>query len=717
MRKGARGKGQGANGNRAWRIRLTPCPLPLAPCPLPLAPFLVPVLVIALSAQEPVPPAQLEPFRTEVNYIRLDMYPTANGKPVMDLREDEVEILDEGELQTIDRFEHVVVRGARPQTTRRNPATVTEMREAMQDVRARLFVLFLDTEHVEFGPAFNIKGPLIQTLNQMIGGDDLIAVMTAGMEPRDITFRRRTTSIEEMVRGMWSERDYRLKRSPEEDAIAQCYGKSGIADEMIFRLREVRTLDALEKLVDHLRFVREERKAVIAITQGWRLFADDPTLRRPTGGTVQPVPGIGVIPGTGRIGTIDADTLGLVDRRKCEQGRLDLSMLRNDLRLLDILRQANRGNTSFYPVDPRGLVVFDEDIVPISPTGRWSPGIGVVEDGSRLTARNDSLRTMAEVTDGLAVVQAGDLSAGMRRIVEDLSSYYLLGYYSTQELDGKFHRLTVRVKRPGVRVRARAGYLAATRGDEAKARAAVEAAAVAKPVDLRAKAVEQSLGALAVFSRERPLRLHVATGYLPSGAAAVWGIAEVPAATGRHDWSEGGQADATLTNSSGKTVETERLTIPPGARTLTFVLGWRSTLAPGEYQVQLRAKGTAASLGAMESARVSVAAPPIARGTVVLRRSVTTGNQLVPTADLRFRRTERISIESPTTLADAGTAQLLNRTGQVMPVPVTVAVRHDADGTRWRSAQLALAPLAPGDYVIEQSAGGETTMTAFRVLP
>ena len=59
------------------------------------------------------------------------------------------------------------------------------MREAAQDVRARLFVLFLDTDHVDLGASLNIKGPLIQSLNQMIGGDDLIAVMTAGMEARD----------------------------------------------------------------------------------------------------------------------------------------------------------------------------------------------------------------------------------------------------------------------------------------------------------------------------------------------------------------------------------------------------------------------------------------------------------------------------------------------------------------------------------------------------
>jgi VWFA-related protein len=674
--------------------------------------------VIALAAQEPAPPAQLEPFRTEVNYIRVDMYPTADGKPVTDLRQDEIEIFDEGAPQKIDRFEHVLVRGARSQEGRREPSTVAEMRETVQDVRARLFVLFLDTEHVEFGPAINIKSPLIQSLNQLIGGDDLVAVMTADMQARDLTFRRRTTSIEELLKSVWSERDYRLKRSEEEDHIALCYGSGDLADEMIFRRREVRTLDALEELVRHLRFVREERKAVIAISQGWRLFGEDPVLRRPVEGKpVQPVPPLGNDPRTGRLGVVERTGTELFDRRKCEQERLSLSMLRNDMRFLDILRQANTGNTSFYPVDPRGLVVFDENIVPISPSGRWGRGVGIVEDSQRLKARNDSLRTMADATDGLAVVQAGNLSAGMQRIVEDLSSYYLLGYYSTEELDGKFHKLTVRVKRPGVRVRARTGYLAATRGDDAKAKAAATAIAAAKPVDLRAKAVEQSLSMLGIFSRERPLRMHVAAGYLPSGVATIWGVAEVPAATGQHDWSGGGQADATVIDSSGQTILTERLTIAPGARSLRFTLGSRATLAPGDYQVQIRAKGSTAPLGAMESVRVSVGAAPISTGAVVLRRSVTTGNQPMATADLRFRRTERIIIEVPTTSTEAGTAQLLNRAGQAMPIPVTAAIREDADGSRWRTAQLVLAPLGVGDYVIELSAGPEKTLTAFRILP
>jgi hypothetical protein len=105
---------------------------------------------------------QLEPFRTEVNYIRVDMYPTVDGKPVTDLQQGEVEILDEGVAQKIDRFEHVLISGTRSQDVRREPTTVAEMREAVRDVRARLFVLFLDTEHVEFGPSLSVKSPLIE---------------------------------------------------------------------------------------------------------------------------------------------------------------------------------------------------------------------------------------------------------------------------------------------------------------------------------------------------------------------------------------------------------------------------------------------------------------------------------------------------------------------------------------------------------------------------
>jgi hypothetical protein len=77
----------------------------------------------------------------------------------------------------------------------------------------------------------------------------------------------------------------------------------------------------------------------------------------------------------------------------------------------------------------------------------------------------------------------------------------------------------------------------------------------------------------------------------------------------------------------------------------------------------------------------------------------------------------------PTPSSAAVSARLLDRTGKPLAVPVAAIVRDDADGSRWQVAQIALAPLAPADYVIEiveaGGAGGgqKRTLFAFRVIP
>ena len=91
------------------------------------------------------------------------------------------------------------------------------------------------------------------------------------------------------------------------------------------------------------------------------------------------------------------------------------------------------------------------------------------------------------------------------------------------------------------------------------------------------------------------------------------------------------------------------------------------------------------------------------------------GTKDTPTADLRYRRSERIRVEVPS-LAGTATARLLDRTGKPMAVPVAGATRTDADGARWATAELALAPLAPGDYLIEVSAESTRTLVPFRIV-
>src|SRR5262245_63628261 len=107
------------------------------------------LIVAALAVQQanpPQPPPEPPPqptFRTEANYVRVDVYPTRDGAPVADLRQTDFEVLEDRVTQKIEQFEHVVIRGNLPQDMRAEPNTVEAGRQAAQNPRARVFVVFL----------------------------------------------------------------------------------------------------------------------------------------------------------------------------------------------------------------------------------------------------------------------------------------------------------------------------------------------------------------------------------------------------------------------------------------------------------------------------------------------------------------------------------------------------------------------------------------------
>ena len=257
---------------------------------------------------------QPRPFTTEVNYVRVDMYPTSGDMPVIDLQQSEIEVLEDGVPQKIAQFEHVSVAGSRPQT-RREPSTLEEMRRAVQDPRARVFVLFLDPRHVDVEGSLQVRRPMIDMLNALIGGDDLVAIMTPEMSARGLTFTRRTSSIEAMLTPHWGEEGWPGTKDLVEARYDPCYAPPIIDGEwmaktMVARRREVLVLDALEDLVQFLRGLREERKAVITLTDGWPLYGPAPNLRKPLLTPTQdekepanvyiPIPKAGADPITGR---------------------------------------------------------------------------------------------------------------------------------------------------------------------------------------------------------------------------------------------------------------------------------------------------------------------------------------------------------------------------------------------------------------------------------
>src|SRR5262249_21473628 len=141
-----------------------------------------------------------------------------------------------------------------------------------------------------------------------------------------------------------------------------CTDQNGIAAELIDRRHEKRTLDAVQDLVRYLRGVREERKAILAITNGWLLFKPNLRLMRPLNCKAPSTgPEVQIDPRNGRPTTKPPP--GSLPSDRCEIDRVNLAQIDDDQEFRDILDEANRANASFYPVDPRGLTVFDTPIM------------------------------------------------------------------------------------------------------------------------------------------------------------------------------------------------------------------------------------------------------------------------------------------------------------------------------------------------------------------
>jgi VWFA-related protein len=136
----------------------------------------------------------------------------------------------------------------------------------------------------------------------------------------------------------------------------------------------------------------------------------------------------------------------------------------NQVELRAATSAAVRANVALYPVDTRGL----QAVVPGGDASRPSArgvgafsGRGVNQQFDQLFASQDTLQTLAADTGGRAFTDSNDFGAAFTQVQRDTSSYYLIGYSSTNTLrDGRFRRISVRVKRNDLRVEARSGYYA-----------------------------------------------------------------------------------------------------------------------------------------------------------------------------------------------------------------------------------------------------------------
>jgi VWFA-related protein len=136
----------------------------------------------------------------------------------------------------------------------------------------------------------------------------------------------------------------------------------------------------------------------------------------------------------------------------------------NQVQLRRTVDRANRANVSLYAVDMRGLQALvpggDASTGSLRGTSAFS-GASTRNQFDRLAQSQDTLTTIAEDTGGRAFFDTNNFTGVFDRVVKDTSAYYVLGYSSTNAArDGRFRRITVKLKRSDLTLDYRSGYYA-----------------------------------------------------------------------------------------------------------------------------------------------------------------------------------------------------------------------------------------------------------------
>jgi VWFA-related protein len=389
------------------------------------------LILLGCLAQTPQPAAPVQPpqapvtFRSEVNYVEIDANVTdAQGNFVRTLGKDDFQLLEDGKPQALTAFSLVdipIERVDPPLFSKTAiPPDVVSNRKPFE---GRIFVLVIDDLHTRFNRTSRTRAAARQFVERYVGANDIVAVVNTsgfGRGMQDFTGNRQL-ALKAIDSAMGGKAD-----SSTSAALADSYvnrDMPGVASNANASFNELQrytnarnSLRTLKNLADYMAGMRGRRKAVVYFSEGINYNVTDPI------------------------------------------SNAHATDVQHEIR--DLVASATRANVNIYSVDPRGVSTGLEDAIEIGsfPT---DGSISSVDLMNEMRLEHDSLRVVADETGGFAVLNQNDFRTGFSRILEDNSSYYVLGYYpSNDKRDGRFRNVQVRVTQPGLRVRARRGYVA-----------------------------------------------------------------------------------------------------------------------------------------------------------------------------------------------------------------------------------------------------------------
>lgn len=395
-------------------------------------------------------------FTVNVNVVDVDVtVKDAQGNFVAGLTADDFEVLEDGKPQAIQTFSYIELPAERPDRFRFAgqpvPADVRSNRDAES---GRVYIIILDDLNVAPLRTAAVRRHAREFIEGHFGPHDLAAVVvTSGRKDAAQEFTSDPALLLRAVDNFFGQR----LRPAEMERLDNYYQNQLLAplndtanrdndpqqsttvlnpitrnqsfdpSNLERGQRAVGVLNTLESLAEYLEGVRGRRKALIWFSEG----IDYP----------------------------------MADAFSSQSGNEIIRATR------DAVNAAARANVNVYALDPRGLLGMTADVIdtmksgapdamgtdPGKPVGTPFSGTQALLSEMRLT--QDSLRALADGTGGFAAVDTNSFIEAFNRITDANGRYYLLGYAPpAHPRDGRFHRIEVRTKRPGLQVMARRGY-------------------------------------------------------------------------------------------------------------------------------------------------------------------------------------------------------------------------------------------------------------------
>jgi VWFA-related protein len=379
-------------------------------------------------------------FTTRVDLVTTDVVVRDNkGQFIADLKKGDFEVLEDGVPQTLVSFS--LTHGGRTYNIDAPPRQAIEglavppARPAASD-SGRIFFILVDDLHLDFRDTARVRDLFKRISSELIHDGDMFGIVSTGPSAIEIGLsydRRRLDEAAKKLSGSGLQPG---------DIISSPTGAQGPPE---VRHKAHVAFSTAADAIRQLGEIHDRRKAFIYISNGYDL---DPYAKTRAKNEAE------------RYGSLrdSVDNSSSSDPARRRQGnQFAFADLVSDL--AEVTRAAVRANTTIYSIDPRGLVAGPD----------LDQNVDRMEFLDSVRTQQESLRVLADLTGGLAVVNQNDVSKALRRIDQETSDYYLVGYYSSNPDPTKKRRtIEVKVKRPGAVVWHRPSYTLRPQGGSSK---------------------------------------------------------------------------------------------------------------------------------------------------------------------------------------------------------------------------------------------------------